>query len=102
MWERNTHVGRFGEQEAQNLAAKIAKTHGRGASARTVTPGPVAGDTPRMPVAKKGTTVTPTSTQRATDQLVTDERKGAADKEIQVDPNDDNKKLRISTELEAK
>jgi hypothetical protein len=55
-----------------------------------------------MPVAKKGTTVTPTSTQRATDQLVTDERKGAADKKIQVDPNDDNKKLRISTELEAK
>jgi hypothetical protein len=55
-----------------------------------------------MPVAKKGTTVTPTSTQCATSQLVTDERKGAADKEIQVDPNDDNKKLRISTELEAK
>jgi hypothetical protein len=97
-----THARRFGEQEAQNLATKIAKMHGGGASARTVTPGPVAGDTPRMPVEKKGTTVTPTSTQRATDQLVTDERKGAADKQIQMDPNDDDKKLRISMELEAK
>jgi hypothetical protein len=31
---------------------------------------------------KKSTTVTPTSTQRATDQLVTDERKGATNNEI--------------------
>jgi hypothetical protein len=46
--------------------------------------------------------VTPTSTQRAIDQLVADERKGATDKEIQVDPSDADKKLRISTELEAK
>jgi hypothetical protein len=51
---------------------------------------------------KKSTTVTPTSTQRATDQLVADERKGAADKEIQVDPSDADKKLHISMELEAK
>jgi hypothetical protein len=55
-----------------------------------------------MPVAKKGTTVSPTSTQCATDRQVADERKGAADKEIQVDPSDADKKLRISTELEAK
>jgi hypothetical protein len=55
-----------------------------------------------MHVAKKGTTVTPTSTQCAIDRLVADERKGAADKEIQVDPSEANKKLRISTELEAK
>jgi hypothetical protein len=65
-------------------------------------PGPVAGDTPRMLVAKKGMMVTPTSTQRATDQLVTDEGKGVTGKEIQVEPNDDDKKLRISTELDAK
>jgi hypothetical protein len=31
-----------------------------------------------------------------------DERKGATNKEIQVDPSDDDKKLCISTELEAK
>jgi hypothetical protein len=62
----------------------------------------LAGDTPKMSVVRKGTTVTPTSTQCATDRLVADERKGAADKEIQVDPSDADKKLRISTELEAK
>jgi hypothetical protein len=67
-----THTGRFGEQEAQNLAAKIAKTHGGGASARTMMPGPVVGDIPRMPVANKGTTYTLTSTQCATDQMMTD------------------------------
>jgi hypothetical protein len=65
-------------------------------------PRPVAGDTLKMSVAKKATTVTLTSTQRATDQLVADERKGVAEKEIQVDPSDDDKKLHISTELEAK
>jgi hypothetical protein len=97
-----THAGRFGEKEAQNLAAKVAKMHGGGTPARTVMPRPLVGDTPKTPVAKKSTTVTPTSTQRATDQLVADERKGAVDKEIQADPSDADKKLRISTELEAK
>jgi hypothetical protein len=33
---------------------------------------------------------------------VADERKEAVDKEIQVDPSDDDKKFRISTKLEAK
>jgi hypothetical protein len=97
-----THAGRFDEQEVQNLAAKIAKTHGGGASTRMVTLRPVAGDILRMLVAKKGMTVTSISTQRSTDQLMTNERKGAADKVIQVYPNDDDKKLHISTELEAK
>jgi hypothetical protein len=62
-----------------------------------VTPGPLAGNTPKMHAVKKITTVTPTSTQRATDQLVADERKGGIDKEIQVDLSDVDKKLRIST-----
>jgi hypothetical protein len=47
-------------------------------------------------------TVTTASTQRTTDQLVTYERKGGTDKEIQVDPNDADKKLCISTEPEDK
>jgi hypothetical protein len=67
-----------------------------------VTPGPLAGNTPKMHTAKKSTTATPTSTQRATDQLVADERKGGTDKEIQVDPSEAGKKLRISMEIEAK
>jgi hypothetical protein len=57
-----THAGRFSEKEAQNLAAKVAKTHGGGTPAMTVMPEPVAGDTPILLVAKKGTTVSPTST----------------------------------------
>jgi hypothetical protein len=97
-----THVGKFGEKEAQNMAAKVAKTHRGGTPVRTVTPRPLAGNTLKTPAAKKSTTITPTSTQRTTDQLVADERKGVTDKEIQVDPSDADKKLRISTELESK
>jgi hypothetical protein len=84
------------------LAAKVAKMHGGGTPARTVMPGLLARDTPKMSIARKGTTVTPTSTQCATDQLVADERKGAVDKKIQVDPSDADKKLHIGTELEPK
>jgi hypothetical protein len=97
-----THAGRFGEKEVQNMAAKVAKTHGGGTPARMVTSKPLAGDTPKTPIAKKGTTITTTSTQCVTDQLVADERNGATDKEIQVDPSNADKKLHISTELEAK
>jgi hypothetical protein len=78
-----THGGRFGKEEEQKLAAKVAKMHGGGTPAKTVTPGPSAGVTSKMPVAKQkqSMTITPASTQRATDQLVVDE-KGATDKEI--------------------
>jgi hypothetical protein len=99
-----THAGRFDKEEAQKLAVKVAKTHGRGTPAKTVTPEPSAGGTSKTSVAKQkqGMTVTPTSTQRATDQLVVDEKKGDTDKEIQVDPTDVDKNLRISAELEEK
>jgi hypothetical protein len=99
-----THAGRFGKEEAQKLAAKVAKTHGGGTPTKIVMPGPSAGDTSKTPIAKQkqGMIVTPASTQRTTDQLVADVRKGATDKEIQVDPTDANKKLHISAELEAK
>jgi hypothetical protein len=100
-----THAGRFGEEEAQKLATKVAKTHGGGTPTKTVTPRPSAGGTSKMPVAKQKqsmTVTTPAATQRATNQLVADEKKGATDKEIHVDPTDADKKLRISAELEAK
>jgi hypothetical protein len=42
------------------------------------------------------------SNQPNTDQLVDDKKKGAADKEVAVDPDDTDKKLHLSTELEAK
>jgi hypothetical protein len=99
-----THTGRFGKEEAQKLAAKVAKTHRGGTPAKAVTPGPSVGSTSKTHVAKQkqGMMVTHASTQRATDQLVADEKKGVTDKEIQVDPTDVDKKLRISAELEAK
>jgi hypothetical protein len=83
---------------------KVAKTHGGGTPAKAVTPGPSAGGTFKTPVAKQkqDMTVTPTSTQRVTDQLVANEKKGVTDKDIQVDPTDVDKKPRISAELEAK
>jgi hypothetical protein len=97
-----TNAGRFGKEEAQKLAAKVAKTHRGGTPARTVTPRPSAGGTSKMHVAKQSMTVTTVSIQRAIDQLVDDEKKGATDKEIQVDPTDADKKLYISAELEVK
>jgi hypothetical protein len=83
-----THAGRFGKEEAQ----------------KTMTPRPSAGDTSKIPTAKQKQSmmITLASTQRTTDQLVADEGKGATDTEIQADPTDANKKLRISMELEAK
>jgi hypothetical protein len=97
-----THARKFSKKEAQNLAAKVAKMHGGGTPARAVTPRSLARNTPKTPAVKKSMTVTPTSTLHATDQLVSDEIKGAANKEIQVDPSDAIKKLCVSMELEVK
>jgi hypothetical protein len=97
-----THAGKFDKNEAQNLATKMAKTHGGSTPARMVMPRSVAGSTPRPPAAKEGTLVTSISNQATADQLVADEKKGATDKEILVDPSDVDKKLHASTKLEAK
>jgi hypothetical protein len=43
-----------------------------------------------------------TSHQPTTDQVVDDKKKGAADKEVVVDPDDTEKKLHLSTELDTK
>jgi hypothetical protein len=39
------------------------------------------------------------SNQPSADQAVDDKKKGAADMEVAVDPDDTNKKLRLGTEL---
>jgi hypothetical protein len=56
-----THAKKFSEKEAQDLAAKMAKTHGGSTPARTAMPRSAIGSTPRPPVVKKGTMVTSTS-----------------------------------------
>jgi hypothetical protein len=42
------------------------------------------------------------SNQPAANQLAAEDKKGAIDKEVAVDPNNTDKKLHISTELDAK
>jgi hypothetical protein len=59
-----THAGRFGKEEAQKLATKVAKTHGGGTPAKTVMPEPSVRGTSKTHVAKQkqSMTVTPAST----------------------------------------
>jgi hypothetical protein len=92
-----THTGRFGEKEAQELAAKMAKMHGGSTSTRMVVPKPPAGGTPRPSAEKKSTFVGSMSNQPTADQSMDDKKKGVMDKEVSVDPNDTDKKLRLST-----
>jgi hypothetical protein len=96
------HAGWFSEKEVQELAVKVVKTHGGSTPIRTSASKPPATDTHRPPTKKKNTFIGATSNQSSTDQAVDDKKKGAADNEVVVDPDDTNKKLRLSTELEAK
>jgi hypothetical protein len=98
----HTHIGRFDEKEAQELATKMAKAHRGSTPIKIAAPKPPAAETFWSPAEKKNRFVGSTSNQSITDQLVDDKKKGAADKEVVVDPNDTNKKLCLSTELEAK
>jgi hypothetical protein len=41
------------------------------------------------------------SNQPAADQTVDDKKKGVTDKEVEGDPDDNDKKLRLSAELDA-
>jgi hypothetical protein len=97
-----THTGRFGEKETQELAAKVAKTHGGSTPIRTAAPKPLTGSTLWPPAEKKSIFMGSTSKQPTTDQTADDKKKGVADKEVAVDPSDTNKKLCLSTELDAK
>jgi hypothetical protein len=97
-----THTGRFDEKEAQELATKVAKAHERSTPIRTAAPKPLAADTHRPPGEKKSTFMGSTSNQPIADQPVVDKKKWAAHKEVVVDPDDMNKKLRLGTELDAK
>jgi hypothetical protein len=78
------------------MSDALAKTQGGSTPLKTSAPKPSIGGTPRPPSVKKGTYAASPSTQQPTDQSV-DDKKGAADKEVPVDPNDLDKKLWIST-----
>jgi hypothetical protein len=51
---------------------------------------------------KKNTFMGATSNKPSVDQAVDDKKKGVAHKEVDMDPDDMNNKLRLGTELEAK
>jgi hypothetical protein len=97
-----THAKRFGEKEAQELAVKVDKTHRGSTPVRTADPKPPTGGTLQPPAEKKSTFMGSTSNQHTTDQSADDKKKGTTDQEVAVDPNDTDKKLRLSMELDPK
>jgi hypothetical protein len=97
-----THAGKFGNKEAQDMAVKMARIQQGNTPSRIATPGSAAGGTPRPITSKKGITMASPSNQPATNQLAAEDKKGDIDKEVAVDPNNTDKKLRISTKLDAK
>jgi hypothetical protein len=97
-----THAGKFGNKEAQDLAVKMAKIQQGNTPSRIVTPGSAVGGTSRPATLTKGITMASPSNQPAANQLAAEDKKGATDKEVAVDPNNADKKLRISTELDPK
>jgi hypothetical protein len=96
-----THIGRFDGKEAQELAAKEAKTHGGSTPIKTSAPKPSTGGI-LWPLEKKNTFMGSTSNQHTADEPTDDKKKGVADKEVVVYPDDTDKKLCLSMELEAK
>jgi hypothetical protein len=97
-----THVGKFGNKEAQDLTVKMARIQQGNTPSRIATPGSAAGGTPWPITSKKCITMASPSNQPAANQLAAEDKKGSTDKEVAVDPNNTDKKLRISTELDAK
>jgi hypothetical protein len=97
-----TQAGKFGNKEAQDLAVKMAKVPQENTSSRIATPASAAEGASRLATLTKGITVASPSKHPAANQLVAEDKKGATDKEVAVDPNHADKKLRISTELDPK
>jgi hypothetical protein len=77
----------------------VAKAHRGSTPVKTAAPKPPAAGTLWPPARKKSTFLGCTSNQH---QPVDDKKMGATDKEVAVDPDDTDKKLHLSTELEAK
>jgi hypothetical protein len=94
--------GSFSNKEAQELAAKVTKTHGGSTTVRTAIPKPPTGGTLRPPTEKKSTLMGSTSYQHTANQSTDDKKKGATDKDVAVDPDDANKKLHLGMEVDPK
>jgi hypothetical protein len=97
-----TQAEKFGNKEAQDLAVKMAKIPQGNTPSRIATPASSAEGVSRLATLTKGTTVASPSNQPVVNQLAAEDKKGAKYKEVAVDPNHADKKLRISTELDPK
>jgi hypothetical protein len=97
-----TQAGKFGNKEAQDLAVKMVKIPQGNTPSRLATPASAAEGASRPATLMKGIAVASPSNQPAVNQLAAEDKKGATDKEVAVDPNHTDKKLRISTKLDPK
>jgi hypothetical protein len=97
-----TQAGKFGNKEAQDLTVKMAKIPHGNTPSRIATPASAAEGASRPATLTKSITVASPSNQPAANQLAVEDKKGATDKEVAVDPNHADKKLCISTELDPK
>jgi hypothetical protein len=80
----------------------VAEMHCNSTLFKSPAPKPLSIGTPRPPSAKKGTYCASASNQPPVHQHTDDKKKGTDNKEVPVDPNNPDKKLCISTGLEAK
>jgi hypothetical protein len=97
-----THAGKFSNKEAQDLAVKMAKIQQGNTPSRIATPGSATEGASRLATLTNGITVASPLNQPAVNQLAVEDKKGATDKEVVVDPSHADKKLCISTELDPK
>jgi hypothetical protein len=74
-----THVGKFGNKEAQALAIKMARIQQGNTPSRIAMPGSAAGGTPQPITLKNGITMASPSNQPAANQLAAEDKKGATD-----------------------
>jgi hypothetical protein len=96
------HVGRFSEKAAQDQVVKVVKMHDGSTSFKSPVPKPLTIDSPWPPSTNKGAYGASSSNQQPVDQPTDKKKKEADDKEVPVDPSNSDKKLRISTSLDAK
>jgi hypothetical protein len=97
-----TQARKFGNKEAQDLAVKMVKIPQWNTPSRIATPASAAEGASQPATLTKGITVASPSNQPVPNQLAAEDKKGATNKEVAVDPNHADKKLRISTELDPK
>jgi hypothetical protein len=80
----------------------MAKIQQGNTPSRIATPGSVTEGAFWPATLTKDITVASPSNQPAANQLAIEDKKGATDKEVAVDPNNADKKLCISTKLDGK